>query len=314
MGARTIRKKTTRKISTTKKAVKLKALDTARSCGAVAIVYRPSKPEAFRIATRTAKYLKAKGYEVFTHSKQKMIPGTKALKKTDIPLLCLALVIGGDGTYLNAIRMLEGEPIPVLGVNLGNLGFLTQTIKSKLISSLNLALSGKLAVSERLMLDVTIRRKNKTIERYLALNDVVFERGPVSRLIYMNVRADDSLVTDLKADGLIVSTPTGSTAYNLAAGGPIVQPGIPAIVLTPICPHSLTNRPITLADSQEIQLTLSEKSQGAVFMVDGQREADLSSDDVVIIRKATHKHKMLIIPDHTHFDVLRSKLNFGQRD
>ncbi len=280
----------------------------------VAIVYRPRKSEAKKLAETVAQFLKQKGCTCYSHPEQTLIKGTKKAKKSDIKKLDLVIVLGGDGTYLNAVRMLEGASTPVLGVNLGSLGFLTQTRKEKIKSTLSLVLKDKLEISERTMLDVSVVRNGKTRAKYLALNDIVFERGPISRLIYMSIHTGGTLVSELKADGLIVSTPTGSTAYNLAAGGPILHPNVPAIVLTPICPHSLTNRPITLSDMRAIEIRLTNEGQTAVFMVDGQRVEDLTNKDKIVVTKSKYKHHMLVTDEHNHFDVLRSKLRFGKRD
>jgi len=280
----------------------------------VAIVYRPRKKEAKDLATKIAKFLKTEGHTAFSHPDQARITGAKAATPADLKNLDFVLVLGGDGTYLNAVRMVSKSPIPILGVNLGSLGFLTPTPKSKALAVVKSALQGKLEVSKRTLLEVEVQRKGKRRACFQALNDIVFERGPVSRLIYMSIHVDGALVSELKADGLIVSTPTGSTAYNLAAGGPILYPGIGATVITPICPHSLTNRPLTISNQQVIELKLTASDQKAVFMVDGQRETDITTDDTIVIRKHTEEHQMLVAPDFNHFDILRSKLRFGQRD
>jgi len=175
-------------------------------------------------------------------------------------------------------------------------------------------MSGGLKAQSRTMIKVTIKKKGKQPATYFALNDIVIERGPISRLINLAIYSDDHLVTELKADGLIVSTPTGSTAYNLASGGPIVHPDVKAIVITPICPHSLTNRPITLPDDKPVTIKVNQSTQKAVFMVDGLKMADVRDADEVVISRGEFPHLRLVSPNSSYFDVLRTKLNFGQRD
>lgn len=175
------------------------------------------------------------------------------------------------------------------------------------------ALNGKIDLKPRSMLDIAVKKNKRTIH-ITALNDIVIERGPFSRLISMAVYSNDSLVTELKADGLIISTPTGSTAYNLAAGGPIVHPNVKAIVITPICPHSLNDRPITVPDDHTLSLKITSVESKALFSVDGQKIEGIDMNDRIVINKAKNTHLKLNIANNNYFDVLRKKLNYGQRD
>lgn len=280
----------------------------------VAVVYRPKKAQATSTASELVTWLKSKKLNVHCLSAQ-AIHGTNKIKsEADIAKIDLFIVIGGDGTYLKAARLINGRPIPILGINLGSLGFLTEVRTSDIYKTIESAISGKLKTQQRTMLEVTITKKGKKPATYLALNDVVIERGPISRLISLGIYSDDHLVSELKADGLIVCSPTGSTAYNLASGGPIVHPEVHAIMITPICPHSLTNRPITLPDHHVINIKVTQSTQKAVFMVDGQKCADIRDLDEVTIRVAKQPHLRLIAPTSNYFDVLRNKLKFGQRE
>ncbi len=278
----------------------------------ILIVYRPHKTEPFKIAQDLSQWLKAQGAQAYTHADQKLIPGTKYLPKSKLKSLKFVVVLGGDGTYLRAVRNLNGLPIPIIGINLGSLGFLTEVTVEEMYSTLEKILKTKPELTIRSMLDITIQKGKKTTS-YTALNDIVIERGPTSRLISLAIYSDDSLVTELKADGLIVTTPTGSTAYNLAAGGPILHPDVRAIVVTPICPHSLTDRPITLPDHQTLTLKVTSIESKAIFSVDGQKIEGLKTDDIITIKKSKLLHSKFQPEGTTYFDILRKKLNYGQR-
>lgn len=280
----------------------------------IAVIYRPSKKVAWDMAIDIVKWLSAKNCQCYSHPDQKLIPKTKRISKSNISKLDFALVLGGDGTYLHTVRMLHNNLIPILGVHLGSFGFLTQSPQKDIKTNLIKALKGTLPVSNRVLLEVTLKKNAKESFCFHALNDIVFERGESGRLIYMSITVDDQLITDLKADGLVVSTPTGSTAYNLAAGGPIVYPEIPVTLITPICSHNLTNRPLVISNQQTIEIKLTNQTQSAVFLVDGQREMNLTFQDTIIIKKAKQKLRMLMPPDSNYFDILRKKLRFGQRD
>jgi NAD+ kinase len=288
----------------------------------VLVAYRPHKPEAFKLAEDVAGWLKHAGLHVWSRPGQKALKQTKNIKSPkQLDDLDLVVVVGGDGTYLKAVQLLKGRLIPFLGVNLGALGFLTDTRIQELYHALDLALRGKLKQYQRTMLDVEVqaggrnsKAKKAPTTSYLALNDIVIERGPVGQLINLGVYSGKHLVTDLKADGLIISTPTGSTAYNLAAGGPILHPDLAALVLTPICPHSLTNRPIVLPAHMPLDIRITEAHQKAAFVIDGQRRVDVAVEDEICIQISQKKHLALQLPEHNYFDLLREKLKFGQRD
>lgn len=279
----------------------------------VLIVYRPHKTEPWKAAQELAIWLKDQKAEVFTYTDQKKIPGTKVATNKALSKMSFVVVLGGDGTYLRAVRILGKFKTPIIGVNLGSLGFLTEVTIEEMFQVVQKALKGKIDLKPRTMLDIAVKKNNKTIH-LTALNDIVIERGPFSRLISLAVYSNDSLVTELKADGLIISTPTGSTAYNLAAGGPIVHPGVKAIVITPICPHSLNDRPITVPDDQTLSLQITSVESKALFSVDGQKIEGIDMNDRILIGKAKETHLKLNLANNTYFDVLRKKLNYGQRD
>lgn len=281
----------------------------------VAIVYRTDTPASFSLAQTLAKWLKVRDYEVATAPEQKRVPGTKLLKTSnELGKMGLIVVLGGDGTYLRAVRLLKGHPVPILGVNLGSLGFLTPARSDEVFTVVEHTLQHKMEMRPRTMLKMTWLRKGKKKLDLLALNDVVLERGSFSQLINMQIKADDQLVKELKADGIIVSSPTGSTAYNLAAGGPILYPEVRAMVLTPIASHSLTSRPIIFPDDKEISLKLLGKNIMAHLVVDGQKVAEVSSGDEILVTRNGTDHFLVKDPKHNYFNLLREKLKFGDRN
>ncbi len=279
----------------------------------IAIVYRPDKKDALQHAHEVSGWLKKKNLSVFSHPKQK-ITGAKKLAQKEIKNMDLFIVLGGDGTYLEAARLIGKNKVPILGINLGSLGFLTEVRVEKLYEAIDKVLKNKMEERPRDLLEVKVKRGNKVILCEHALNDIVIERGDMSQLIDLNIEHNDLLVSPLKADGIIISTPTGSTAYNLAAGGPILFPYLAAFVVTPISPHSLTTRPIIFPNTANIHLTLNNPKHRALLTVDGQMLLKLSPKDKVSLRTSKHKHYVLRKPNHNYFDLLREKLKFGQRD
>ena len=229
----------------------------------VGIVVKHNVPEAKKLALEAGAFLGKKGKRVlydFDLTKDQIVA------KAD-----LMLVLGGDGTFLTVARRMVSRSIPILGVNMGQLGFLAEAKKSELFDALTAALAGRLVLSERTMLECTHSRKGKRLSKTVIVNDVVVSRGAIARIFDMQVLVDKVLVTNIKADGLIVSTPTGSTAYGLAAGGPIIIPEVKAMGIIPICPHSLTLRPIIIPDTSEITVIPQYKSGVVVLTLDGKR-------------------------------------------
>jgi len=224
----------------------------------------------------------------------------------------LLLVLGGDGTLLSMARLVGDLGVPILGVNLGGLGFLTALTKEELFPALEAFLADGLVIEERVMLAAQVWRHGERLSEYVALNDVVITKSAMSRIINLAVSVDGQFATAYRADGLIISTPTGSTAYCLSAGGPIVFPTMPAVVLTPICSHTLTNRPIVLPADQRIEVTL-QSDQDVMLTLDGQVGFALKEADVVAVYQATARTRLLRFPQKHFFSVLRTKLKWGER-
>ncbi|HEV8437889.1 MAG TPA: NAD(+)/NADH kinase [Methylomirabilota bacterium] len=234
-------------------------------------------------------------------------------RKPELPgQVDLLLVLGGDGTLLSMARLVGDLGVPILGVNLGGLGFLTALTAEELFPALEAYLEGTLVIEERMMLAATVSRQGERLSEYAALNDIVVTKSAMSRIIRLEVAVDEQFATGYRADGLIISTPTGSTAYCLSAGGPIVFPTMDAMVLTPICSHTLTNRPIVLPASQRIDVTLLS-DQDVMLTADGQVGFALRQWDVVEIRRASARIRLLRFPQKHFFSVLRTKLKWGER-
>lgn len=229
----------------------------------------------------------------------------------------LAMVLGGDGTLLATARAIaeSGHDIPILAVNFGSLGFLTEITRPEILQSLDAVLNNRATHDYRMMLSARATRRGRVLATHVALNDVVFSRTALSRMIELSVTVGDQFVTTVKADGLIVATPTGSTAYNLAAGGPIVHPSMDALVLTPIAPHTLTNRPIVINADREVrvQSTGSNAGDEVYATVDGQTGFALEQGDEVAIVKAERRLRLVRATTRSYFEVLRQKLKWNER-
>ena len=224
----------------------------------------------------------------------------------------LVIVLGGDGTLLSAARVVAGRDIPIFAVNLGMLGFLTAIRVQDLYPELERALRSEHRIGRRRMLDCDLVRGGQTLGSYLALNDVVIAKSELARMIDLDAYVDDHFVTSYKADGLIVSTPTGSTAYSLSAGGPIIFPSVAAFCITPICPHTLTNRPVIVADTSIIHIT-SHGDDGTYLTIDGQVGQPVCRGDKIICRASSKFINLIRPPKRMFFDVLREKLKWGER-
>lgn len=228
----------------------------------------------------------------------------------------MVLVLGGDGTLLSMANCIgeAGSNIPILGVNFGSLGFLTEVTLSELYETLEAAVTGTAHVEERLMLRSTTARGGAIFDEQMALNDAVITKTARSRMIDLSVSVGDDFVTRVKADGLIIATPTGSTAYNLAAGGPIVQPNVDALILTPIAPHTLTNRPIVIPADSVVRVQPNMEERDEVFITfDGQAGFQLQAGDVITVRRAPRPLRVLRPTTRSYFEVLRTKLKWGER-
>jgi len=237
-----------------------------------------------------------------------------AVRKPDLPSQSdLLVVLGGDGTLLSMARLVGDLGVPILGVNLGGLGFLTATTEAELIPTVEALFRGEMLVEDRMLLAARVRRGEERLTEHVALNDVVITKSAMSRIITLAVSVEGQYATGYRADGLIISTPTGSTAYGLSAGGPIVYPTMDAVVLTPICSHTLTNRPIVLPARLPIEITLLTGQQEVMLALDGQVGVALGEGDTVEVRQATPRIRLVRDPRRHFFSVLRTKLKWGER-
>lgn len=273
----------------------------------VLIVHRDDTPEAKKLSEDFKQYLSKKSI------KANILSYAQLAEKEYENLNELVVVLGGDGTYLSTVGHVKPSLVPILGINMGSLGFLTETKVSAAYESLDAALNGELESRPRRLLDITVRHSDDSIFSDTALNDIVIERGARAQLVRIQIYSGDFLVQDLKADGLIISTPTGSTAYNLAAGGPILHPEVQAFVVTPVAPHNLTSRPIVFPDHLDLKIKLADGNQTAQLTIDGRKALELTGKDVIKIEKSKHIHHVLRNKKHNYFDLLREKLKFGER-
>lgn len=236
--------------------------------------------------------------------------GQRAEKPAPAHLFCV-LVMGGDGTFLSAVRWLGDRQIPILGIKFGEVGFLAETVEERIFPAVEALLNGRLGTRPMMRLDVQVWRGREKVACESVLNDVVINKGALARLAHIKTYVNDDFLTDYRADGLIIATPTGSTAYSLAAGGPIVHPEVSGILVTPICPFALTNRPLIVPDSAQIKIRLFEKSSDIMLTFDGQVGLPIDEHHSIVVRKAVSSVNLVSLPDRDYFDVLRTKLRWG---
>jgi NAD+ kinase len=285
----------------------------------VGVLARPGLSEAGPMLRDLVGWLRERGITVLIEERTAALVDGRALEGVEAaPGRHVAarsdaiVVLGGDGTLLAASHLLE-KTVPVLGVNFGSLGFLTEITTPELLPALDGVLRGEYRYDERRLLRATVRRQDEPEVVGDVLNDVVITKAALSRIIELEVTIDGLFVSSFRADGLIVSSPTGSTAYNLAAGGRILHPGLPAVVLTPICPHTLTNRPIVLPDHAYIRVTLRTADEDVILTLDGQEGRPLQGGDTVGIKRSGITVSLIKSPNRAFFDVIRSKLRWGER-
>lgn len=234
------------------------------------------------------------------------------IQKTQLAIQSdVLLILGGDGTILNAARLAAERSIPILGVNMGGLGFLTEVRLDNLYASLDRVFANDFTLDERLMLQTHVHRHGETVARGIVLNDVVISKGTLARMIELKIAIQGQFVTNLRADGLIVGTPTGSTAYSMSAGGPIINPAVQSLILTPISPHTLTHRPLIVPGNAEIEVTLTSKDEGAMATLDGQVGIAMTQGDTAVIQASEHRTKLIRFPESHYYEVLREKLKWG---
>ena len=288
----------------------------------VGLVAKRNLEAAAGVLAELTGWLEARGvepvFETQTAALAGLPPGRPTRPREDLPKACdLMVVLGGDGTLIGMAGQIAeaGVTVPILGVNFGNLGFLTEITLPELYESLESILDGDSEIEERMMLRARTLRDGRVYADRLLVNDVVITKAALSRIIDLSVSVGDQKVMQVRADGLIVATPTGSSAYNLAAGGPIVHPALDALLLTPIAPHMLTNRPVVLPTTAPVRVTpLMDGTTEEVFVTfDGQSGHPLQPNDVVEIERADAPLRLVRATSRTYFDVLRQKLKWGER-
>lgn len=281
----------------------------------IGICVKPDQPQLAERVAELDGWLRERGREVLLDAQAARWLGVAALPLEELATrVDLMLVLGGDGTLLAAARAIGDRAVPLLGVNLGTLGFLAETSSEEVFDALEEAFAGRLVSAARMRLEVRVEREGRTLERYLALNDAVIGKSALSRMIDVEARADGAFVTTYHADGLIAATPTGSSAYSLSAGGPLLLPDGEAIVLTPICPHTLTQRPLVLPETCRVEFAVRDTRGGDVHLtVDGQLGLELAESDRVTVCRAAHPARLLVHPGRNRFAVMREKLRWGER-
>jgi NAD+ kinase len=287
----------------------------------IGIIAKQNKPEAVTITGRLVEWLQPKGVEVYIEEgiEKSLRPNLRApflnpVKREEIPSHAeMIIVLGGDGTLLSVARLVGSHEVPILGVNLGGLGFLTEIRLEELYRVLERVIQGDFVTDERVVFHAAVIRRGERLAEFIVLNDAVINKGALARIIDLETTINGEYLTTFKSDGLIISTPTGSTAYNLSAGGPIVYPSLHCIIITPICPHTLTNRPIMIPDDVEVRAILKSKQQEVILTLDGQQGFVLEFGDVVEVKKAEGKILLIKSPYRHYFEVLREKLKWGER-
>jgi NAD+ kinase len=282
----------------------------------VGIVSKPKKTEVREIVPGLLEWLRERSIEAFIDKETGAIMEMKerCLTRNEMPSqVDLLIVLGGDGTLLATARALNRKPVPILAVNLGGLGFLTEITREELIPTLETVVAGTHQTDRRVQIEGELIRADEILTPFLALNDVVLNKGAIARILDFEVRVNGEKVSTYKSDGLIVSTPTGSTAYSLAAGGPIVTPSVEAFLVTPICAHTLTHRPLVLPNTAKIEVTVKSLREAAYLTVDGQVGIAAHSEDVVRMRKADSYVELVRPPSTPYFQILQKKLKWGER-
>ena len=287
----------------------------------IGIIAKKNKPETVTIAGHLVEWLRPKKVEVYIEEEMgELLSQTlsqhhwKSIKREGIPAdIEMIVVLGGDGTLLSVARQVWNKNIPILGVNLGGLGFLTEITLNELYPVLEKVLRNDFEINEREVLNAGVIRNGKRIAEFIVLNDAVINKGALARIIDLETTINGEYLSTFRSDGLIISTPTGSTAYNLSAGGPIVYPSLHTIIITPICPHTLTIRPIIIPDDVKIRALLKSRDEEVTLTLDGQQGFGLEFEDVVEVGKAEGHILLIKSPYRQYFELLREKLKWGER-
>ena len=285
----------------------------------IGVIVKKNSPEAVALIGELSDWLRSKNVEAYIEEEtvRPVSPCGACFKpvtrKEMLRLAEMIVVLGGDGTLLSVAREVGNHRIPILGVNLGSLGFLTEVTQEELFSVLEQVVKGNYQAEEREALDAAVIRRGERMVEYTVLNDAVINKGALARIIDIETTINGESLTTFKADGLIFSTPTGSTAYNLSAGGPIVYPTLHCIIITPICSHTLTNRPVVVPDDVVIRAALKTRQQEVILTLDGQQGFPLEIDDVVEVKKSEARIHLIRSPHRHYFGLLREKLKWGER-
>lgn len=282
----------------------------------VGIIAKPKKEDIAAVVPQLLAWLEGHAIQAYYDKETAACIGARAreVAREELPgKVDLLLVLGGDGTLLATARLLNQQNVPILPVNLGGLGFLTSVTLDELYPILEQVLAGKHRISERILLQAEVVRAGQVAHVQRALNDAVFNKAALARISDFDLYIDDSYVCSYKGDGLIISTPTGSTAYSLAAGGPILYPILSAFVITPICPHTLTDRPLVVPDTAKMRVAFHPSEESIYLTLDGQVGLELNEGDQVTVRKADHTLRLVRPTRKTYFEILRRKLKWGER-
>ncbi|MDD5544412.1 MAG: NAD(+)/NADH kinase [Acidobacteriia bacterium] len=282
----------------------------------VGIITKPRQREIAKVVRELTAWLAKRNVQIVFDRETGDLIGRpeEGTLRDEIPhRVDLIVVLGGDGTLLAVARLVNEREVPILGVNFGKLGFLTELTIEELFPTLESVFENRHMTDPRMMLEVEVHRAGEVIAHHRALNDAVINKGAMARIIDFAVYVDDLLLSLYKSDGLIVSTPTGSTAYSLAAGGPIIYPSLDAFVITPICAHTLSDRPIVISDNAIIRIEIRPETESTFLTTDGQVGVALRESDQVIIRKSQRRVHLIKPRDKSYFDVLREKLKWGER-
>jgi len=281
----------------------------------IGILSRPRRDQLSAVVPPLLKWLEKQGIKtVFDEETAAALPsGSKGQPRSAVADASqLLLVLGGDGTILAAARLAAPRRIPILPINMGSLGFLTSFTLEELYPALEETLSGKSSISQRVMLQAELVRRGSVIESQRALNDVVIHKGALARMIQLELSINSDFVCRYRADGLIVSSPTGSTAYSLSAGGPIVHPAVEAFIITPICPHMLTDRPVVVRDYCQLEIKINGDAESVYLTLDGQRGVPLEPTDILRVQSAKEHLQLIQPPKKPYFEILRNKLKWGE--
>jgi NAD+ kinase len=276
----------------------------------VGLVVKRNRPRAARLAARIVTMLRRRGVRALVDSDGASV-GAPTRAKSALARECdLIVVLGGDGTLLAIARHTDAR-VPILGVNMGELGFLTEVTEAEALPMLDSVIAGRFELDRRMTLAASLERGGRTIGRFRALNDVVVANGSLARIVEFGVSVDGQPLATYRADGLIVATPTGSTAYSLSAGGPVVEPTVQALILSPISPHTLSNRPVVLRPEAVVRVEIAARENDAILTIDGQESMALAGRDVIVARRGRASVCLVKSPHRTYYDVLRAKLGWG---